>query len=216
MRFGISANPTLRGTKDTTKKVLKLLKNQGEEVWLEKEIASRLGEKGMPLEDMEGEISILITVGGDGTVLRALQKCSAPVFAIHTGSLGFLNEIEAEEVDEECIRRLIEGDYSFEKHNRIRAIVDGEATPPVLNEIVVHTSRIVKMREFQLFVDGEEIDRIRADAMIIATPTGSTGYAYSAGGPLIDPRVDAMAVLPLAPFQSRGVPRSSPPHVSSK
>jgi len=200
MIFGISANPTIRGSIDIAKKTVSILEAHGEEVWVEEDMAEVMNCNGRCLSDMEGSIDILVTIGGDGTVLRALQKVNAPVFAIHMGRLGFLNEIEIENLERSLIK-VMEGKYNLEKHYRIRAFVDGEATCPALNEIVMHTSQIVKMREFQVFIDGQEIDRFRADAVIVATPTGSTGYAFSAGGPLIDPRVEAMVLLPLAPFQ---------------
>jgi len=203
MRFCITANPKIKGTVDVTRRVTQHLESRGEEVVLEKEIANFLRKGGgIHLEDLGREIKVhvLITIGGDGTVLRALQKCTAPILGINMGHLGFLNEVEPEEATT-ALDRVIEGDYHLEIHNRLRVFVDGESMPPALNEAVIHTSQIAKMREFSITVDGYDMEQFRADALIVATPTGSTGYSFSAGGPLLDPRVDGMIILPLAPFR---------------
>jgi len=152
----------------------------------------------VPLEEME--VDILITVGGDGTILRALQKIDAMIFAVNMGRVGFLTEVTGEHIHEK-LDRLIEGDYTIEQRSKLRTLVNNEERVDAVNEAVIHTSQISKLRDFDISIDDVHAENIRADGLIIATPTGSTCYAMSAGAPIIDPRVSAHVVVPIAPYK---------------
>ena len=196
VRIGITANPNIAGTPDLVRRIVKLC--QGHDIVLEAEIAASLRRKGMALADME--IDMVLAVGGDGTILRAFQLTDAVVLGINSGSFGFLAELVADEVGA-FLPKAIRGDYRLEERMRIKTMVDGHRLPDSLNEAVIHTAHIAKIRSFEVLVDGQSADRFRADGVIVATPTGSTSYAMSTGGPLVDPRVDAILVTAIAPFQ---------------
>lgn len=204
MKFGITANPSIPTAFAAAKRILARLE-KGHEVLLESDLARALGQKGMPLAHMRPDI--LLAIGGDGTILRALQLSGTKVLGINSGSVGFLAELEADEFDAH-LERLERGDFRIEARMRLKVTVDGERMFDCTNEAVVHTAHIAKIRQFEIRLDDELVERIRADGVIVATPTGSTSYSMSAGGPIVDPRLDAIIATAIAPFKP-----ASRPHV---
>lgn len=142
----------------------------------------------------------MISVGGDGTMLRTLKETDHPVLGVNAGVLGFLTEVMPGGV-EPAIRRLLSGDYRIEERLRLKSVMDGERLLDAVNEAVIHTAHIAKMRHFTISVDGQPATELRADGVIVATPTGSTSYAMSVGSSIIDPRVEALVIAPIAPFR---------------
>ena len=173
------------------------------EVILDRETAKKLKREnqGVKIEDMS--VDFLICVGGDGTILRTLHylKTSTPVLGINMGAIGFLAEVQPEDAVS-VLTELLEG-FTVEKRERLSVELKGEGgrMPYAMNEAVIITSKPGKMLHFAIFVDGEELERLRADGVVFATPTGSTAYAMSAGGPIVDPKVDAAIIVPIAPFK---------------
>jgi NAD+ kinase len=204
VKFGITANPHIPSAMECTKKVLAHLEPK-QEVLLESDLARALGRKGMPLAHMKADV--MLAIGGDGTILRALQLSDSKVLGINSGSLGFLAEVNAEDADR-FLDRTVQGDYKVEERMRLKVTVDGDRLFDCTNEAVVHTAQIAKIRHFEIRLDDEVVERVRADGIILASPTGSTSYSMSAGGPIVDPHVDAIIVTAIAPFKP-----ASRPHV---
>ncbi len=196
MRFGLSVNMDVPDATRMARKALELL--QGKEVILEAPIAARLKQTGVPVEEMD--VDLLVTIGGDGTILRALQQTRAPIFGINAGDLGFLTAVGEDEM-EEGFENIFSGQYSIDTRIKMRTTVGKLRLPDATNETVVHTAHIAKIRHFQVNVDGEMAVNVRADGIIVATPTGSTCYAMSVGAPLVDPRVHALVIAPMAAFK---------------
>lgn len=163
----------------------------------DEEAARLLDVECDPLEKMTADM--IITVGGDGTVLRTINKCDIPVLGINMGKLGFLSEVEIGDI-ERSISKLVRGDYEIEESERIKVSVNGKVVEHCTNEVVIHTNRVSKIRKFGLYVNGTFIDNVAADGMIVATPIGSTSYAYSTGGPILSPKINGMVVSYIAPF----------------
>jgi NAD+ kinase len=159
------------------------------------------GAKGEKIENMD--VDFLICVGGDGTILKALHslKTPIPVIGVNMGVIGFLAEVMPEDAVF-SLPLILEG-FEVEQKERLCVQVEGEkiSMPNAMNEVVVVTSRPAKMLHFAISLDGVELERLRADGVVFATPTGSTAYAMSAGGPIVDPRVDACIIVPIAPFK---------------
>jgi NAD+ kinase len=197
VKFGITANPHIPSALDAAKEILGQI-GSAHEVVLEADLANALGRKGMPLAHMR--VDMVLAIGGDGTILRALQLSQAPLFGINSGSLGFLAEIDAAEFPAH-LGRIARGEHRVETRLRLQVLLDGQRLFDCANEAVVHTAHIAKMRHFEILVDGTPIQRVRADGIIVATPTGSTSYSMSTGGPIVDPRVDAILVTAIAPFK---------------
>ena len=167
--------------------------------------AKALGVKGdivVPVNKMrEDGVELIISVGGDGTVLRNISKMDdpLPILAIHMGTLGFLVDVDPEDAIE-TIENVLAG-FKYGERPRLAVSLNGEALQSAVNEVVIITAKPAKILTYKISVDECELGELRADGVVFATPTGSTAYAMSAGGPIIDPRVDAALIVPLAPFK---------------
>jgi NAD+ kinase len=197
MKFGVMSNPNIEKATGLAKEVIDFLKDKAD-VTLEESLASKLGVKGQPLTEMK--MDILITIGGDGTVLWALQRINTKLFCINAGVLGFLTEASPENAIE-SLKKILRGEYIVDKRARLKTVLNGERLFDCMNEAVIHTAHVAKMRHFKILVDDNLVADIRADGVIVATPTGSTCYAMSVGSPLVDPRVNAFVIAPIAPFK---------------
>lgn len=171
------------------------------EIILDEEIAYKLKKRGIRIEDMD--VDFLICVGGDGTILRALHslKSPIPVLGINMGAIGFLTAVQPEDAIT-VVTTLLDG-FEVERRERLSVELKGKTVriPYAMNEAVVITSKPGKMLHFTIFLDNDELEQLRADGVIFATPTGSTAYAMSAGGPIVDPKVNATLIVPIAPFK---------------
>lgn len=194
MRFGIVSKVDTNEAIRIAKNIIGFLGD----VVIEENLARKVGGRGIPINKMN--IDIIITVGGDGTILRTLQYNDAAVFGVNAGILGFLTEAKEENAIE-CIEKIQKGEYSIEKRMKLKVIHNKQRLFDCTNEAVIHTAHVAKMRHFEIEVDGRIAEEIRADGIIVATPTGSTCYAMSVGSPIIDPRVNAFVIVPIAPFK---------------
>lgn len=151
--------------------------------------------------EIDEDADLVICVGGDGTILRALHAMSKPkpILGVNIGLIGFLADISPDDAPD-VIDVILNG-FETEVRSRLATQVNDDPLPPAMNEAVVLTSRPAHILHFRILVDGVELDTFRADGVVFATPTGSTAYAMSAGGPIVDPRVDAIIIVPLAPFK---------------
>jgi NAD+ kinase len=213
MKFGVVANIELQQAVGTARDVIIFLNEHAgcEEVIAEEALGSKLklNIKSMALNNMQ--VDVLITVGGDGTILRALQHCNAMIFGINVGVLGFLTEVKPEDA-KAGLERVLANEYIIDTRVRLKTMLNEERLVDSVNEAVIHTAHIAKMRQFEICVDESPAAEFRADGVIIATPTGSTSYAMSAGGPIMDPRVEAFIVVPIAPFKLSARPLVVPLH----
>jgi NAD+ kinase len=172
------------------------------EIFIEPEVAQMLGMVGTTVEDMERQqVDFIVSVGGDGTILRTIHKMNnpIPILGINMGTLGFLVDVEPKDAVK-TLELLITG-FAVDERSRLKVMLDEESLPPAINEIALITASPAKMIEFEIIADGSRMEDFRADGVIIATSTGSTAYAMSAGGPIVDPRVDAIVMVPMAPFK---------------
>lgn len=171
---------------------------QGQDYVIEAETAEALGLDGVPMADMK--VDVAISVGGDGTVLKTLKMVDSPLLGVNAGVLGFLTEVMPDGIDG-AISRLLSGDYTIDERLRLKTTMDEKRLEDAVNEAVIHTAHIAKMRHFSVSIDGQFATELRADGVIVATPTGSTCYAMSVGSSIIDPRVEALVIAPIAPFR---------------
>ena len=172
------------------------------DIFVEPEIAQKIGIKGTSVEEMEKQrVDFIVSVGGDGTILRTIHRMNdpVPILGINMGTLGFLVDVEPKEA-EKTLSQLIP-EFNVDLRSRLKVLLNGKSLPPATNEVALITASPAKMIEFEIIVDGSLMEDFRADGVIIATSTGSTAYAMSAGGPIVDPRVDAIVMVPMAPFK---------------
>lgn len=172
------------------------------EVLIDIKTAEKIHEKGTSVAEMRRKgAEFIVAIGGDGTVLRGIQKMDdpLPVLGVNMGTIGFLVDVNPEEALH-VIDKVLSG-FEVEERSRLSIMVNDEQLPPATNEVVIITANPAKILHYKIFVDASLLEELRADGMVFATPTGSTAYAMSAGGPILDPRVDGTVIVPLAPFK---------------
>ncbi|HEC95373.1 MAG TPA: sugar kinase [Thermoplasmatales archaeon] len=199
MKWGLVAKPNDKTVRRIVEKVYVFLKENGI-VYVEKGIAKSLNVKGVTTKEINEKAEIVVTVGGDGTILYALKDIDKPIFAINSSAMGFLTEVDAKYA-ESGLKKVLKGEYNVEERAKLKVLLDGKRLPDAANEVTVQTATVAKIIDFSILVDDETIEMLKADGVIIATPTGATGYALSVGGPIIDPRVEAAVIAPIAPFR---------------
>ena len=195
-RYGINVNMSIPDAKAYAKRVMDAL--EGEDYVLDAKAAEAFGMKGQPLDEMKADV--LIAIGGDGTILRALMKSDIPIIGVNAGGVGFLAEIDVKDI-ETGIARMRRGEYTIEERSKIAPWYNGAYLSIAVNEVVVHTDTVAKIRHFRVYVNDQLMTEVRADGIIVSTPTGSTCYAMSLGAPIIDPRVDALVIVPMAAYK---------------
>lgn len=156
---------------------------------------------GMPLEALRGAADLAVVVGGDGTLLNAARKLAdsdIPLLGVNLGRLGFLVDVTPGDIAQ-CVTAVLDGQYEEDRRFLLRArIGDGEPTL-AFNDVVLHKWNIARMIEFETWIDGRFVYTQRSDGLIVSTPTGSTAYALSGGGPLLTPSLEAIALVPICP-----------------
>lgn len=165
----------------------------------------RYGVEVIEREELGKQIDVAIVVGGDGTFLdvaRSIVDYEVPILGINLGRLGFLTDISPKEMLS-IIDEVMHGDYDCEERNMIHVRIEKDGVQEfdqlALNDVVIHKTESPRMIEFETCIDGRFLNSQRSDGMIIATPTGSTAYALSAGGPVLDPRLDVLSLVSINP-----------------
>jgi NAD+ kinase len=211
MIIGIMANTTKKSAYQVISDLVNILDKNGFDYLLSKEISGdkkystlKLNKNAFLDDDkLSRQCDMIISIGGDGTMLATAfhaQKYDKPVFGINLGKLGFLVDANIDQV-ERFIKELKSGKYSIEE----RMVVTGECIGHnveklyAINDIVVDKGGWPKMIELTITVDGEYVTTFAADGLIIATPTGSTGYSISVGGPIVSPKTDVITLSPVSP-----------------
>lgn len=207
-KIGLAGRKRQRGVAGVLKQLLALLKSRGLEVVLENTLGDVVAAHEQPLASLEeiGEqADLVIVVGGDGSLLsaaRTLAKFSIPVLGVNRGRLGFLTDISPDDIAKQ-IPAVLDGEYTQESRFLLDAEIhrSGEvvARGDALNDVVVNSGTSAQMIEFELSIDETFVYRQRADGLIVSTPTGSTAYSLSGGGPIMHPALDAVVLVPMFP-----------------
>jgi NAD+ kinase len=202
VRIGVHAHP---GKKVALELVARVVTRVGDraELTLSDEVAHVVPAlPHAPLDALETDM--VVAIGGDGTFLHALQRIDVPMLAINAGTVGVLAEVEARRPNEVevAVDRLLSGFYYLEERMKLAAEVGGRPLPDATNEFVIHSAAVAKMGLFELAFDGHVAGQLRADGLIVASPTGSTAYSLSSRGPILDSRIDAFVMVAIAPFRT--------------
>ena len=197
----IATNQTLRCLYD-------FLTQYGRNVLVESRVAEQLAvpvEQALDLQHLGKVADLAIVVGGDGNMLgaaRVLARYNVPVLGVNRGNLGFLTDLSPQDF-EAPLRAVLDGHYQTESRFLLNASVyrygELKASSTALNEAVLHPGKIAHMIDFAVHIDDVFMYSQRADGIIVATPTGSTAYALSAGGPILTPQLNAIALVPMFP-----------------
>lgn len=193
--------------KEVLERVIYVLEKNNITPMLEDETVKRfiINREGYSIADMRNMADIVISLGGDGTLLytsRVFRFLNVPVFAFNLGRLGFIVELNIEDI-EEVIKSYIENRLVIKRRMKISGVIMNEEKSifeeEALNEIVINKGAPSRMVELSIYIDGNFVTRYRSDGAIISTPTGSTGYTISAGGPIVHPDLDSIILSPICP-----------------
>lgn len=205
--IGIYGRAKTAGVIDTLKSLITFLQTLDYAIVVDAETASELKDASLPTvkgNELADKCQLLIVVGGDGSLLHAAHaviKNEIPVLGVNRGKLGFLTDIRPDELNK--IKHILEGDYILEKRFLLSAKVElhgkvlGESD--ALNEVALIPDSVPHMNEFEIYIDDQFVCSQDSDGLIIATPTGSTAYALSGGGPILHPSLDAVVLVPMFP-----------------
>ena len=185
-----------------TLEVVELLKSRGDEVWLDCDADKtydgvNIGTSSCP--------DMIIVLGGDGSIMRAARRgavIGVPILGIDLGRIGYLAELSPK--DKDGLNAVLNGDYYIEKRSLIEVCTVKNGSPSgqvhvALNDIVLSNSEVSHMLETEVYCDGCSLGRYRADGFIVSTPTGSTAYSLSAGGPVLSPKLKGICLTPICP-----------------
>jgi NAD+ kinase len=207
-KIGIIARPRGSNLAKTVPPLLQWLEKRGITAIYDEETAASLPKgatAGLPREEVAAETQLLLVLGGDGTLLAAARVAALhgiPILPINMGSLGFLTSFTVEELYP-ALEVTLAGRYSVSERVMLKVSLERDGkiieTQRVLNEATVNKGTLARMIDVELRIDSDFVCRYRADGLIVATPTGSTGYSMSAGGPIVHPTVESFVITPICP-----------------
>jgi len=206
-KIGIIGRVRNAGVKETLKALTNYLIGLKQDVIIETETAESLNECSLPTiarDQLGKHCDLIIVVGGDGSLLNAAHAvidANIPILGINRGSLGFLTDIHPTELEK--VHAILQGKYNLEERFLLTATIRldnkviGQSN--ALNEVAIIPDSIPHMIEFEIYIDNQFVCSQDSDGLIIATPTGSTAYALSGGGPILHPELDAIVLVPMFP-----------------
>ncbi len=207
-RILLIANSRAYEVKETVAAVVRFLGKRGVIVVLDEFCATLLPDSGLqtaPAHHLPGGCDLAITIGGDGTMLRAarlLADHDVPLLGINRGRLGFLADISADSVEVK-LGQILDGLYVEDERIQLRCRVDRAGTTvaesDAFNDVIIQKWNIAKLVKLETYVNDRLLHTQRADGMIVSSPTGSTAYALSGGGPILHPALDALVLVPICP-----------------
>jgi NAD+ kinase len=203
MKVGVVGNPRYRDLKAVLEHVAQIAPAKGITLYCEERLGPFWSRQLPGLE--QAELDALVTFGGDGTLLRGarvLNGRETPILGVNLGRVGFLTTATRETLDP-ALDALVAGRYVTERRQALAASIrDGQgherSTQMAVNDVAVHKGGVARVVRVNVFINGENVGPYSADGIIVATPTGSTAYSLSAGGPIVVPGVEAMVVTPIA------------------
>jgi NAD+ kinase len=191
------------------------LHSRGLRLFTEPEVALPIQSEALPKSELARRVDLIVVLGGDGTLLsiaRFVGECETPILGVNLGALGFLTQAAMEEA-RASVERVLEGHYSVDRRITLEAEISTAGDGPkfaggaahqraelkALNDIVIHKRQLGRLLEMDVIAGGQNFCSYRADGLIVATPTGSTAYALSAGGPIIFPTLEVVVLAPICP-----------------
>lgn len=187
------------------KEFLPWMRNKGYEVFLDAETAGLLNMEGHQRSQIPSMVDVIIVLGGDGTMLgvaRLVGDRGVPILGVNLGGLGFITEVNRDEIFE-AVEKVLSGSCSIEDRIMLAAVVHrhGEriANFVVLNDVVINKGALARIIDLETYINNFYVTTFKADGLIISTPTGSTAYSLSAGGPILYPTLNSIVLTPICP-----------------
>jgi len=219
---GIVTKSRAAGARKLLRKLTGLLRRRGIHYLCDPATAKLLGERGRSrtLPVLTGAVKLLVVLGGDGTLLgvaRSLTDRPVPVLGVNLGKLGFLTETALGDL-EAVLASVLDGHFEVEERMMLQVqVLRGRksiATSTLLNDVVINKSALARILEMDVRIDGQFVAIYHADGLIVATPTGSTAYSLSAGGPIVLPGMKAFCITPICPHALTNRPLVVPDSVT--
>ena len=208
MNVGVVGNPSYRDLKTILAHLAQVAPRLGVSLFTEEQIGPLWPAPTPPALERASRLDCLVTLGGDGTLLRGARTLDSapvptPILGVNLGRVGFLTTATSQTLDW-ALDALVRRAYATEARLALAPFIENKeglsrAEPVVLNDAVVHKGGVARVIRLRVSVDGDEVGQYSADGIVIATPTGSTAYALSAGGPIVVPTVDAIVVAAICP-----------------
>ena len=193
-RFYIVTNDGKDRDGAVTRQICRLLEQEGKTCIL----ARKDAEKNIIPSSVPQDVDCAIVIGGDGSLIEVarLLKSEVPILGVNMGTLGYLTEVEPSRIGE-AVNRILAGDFAIEERMMLEGIFPGGEPDVALNDIVVSRKGDLRLIRFNLYVNGAFLNAYEADGIIVSTPTGSTAYNLSAGGPVVEPTAELMVMTPI-------------------
>lgn len=201
--IGLIAKPNDLRLKDTLRALYRFLLELQLTVYTDTNAAGILHTEAQTPAQMGKVCELAIVVGGDGTFLhtaRELIQYDIPLVGVNLGRLGFLVDISPKQM-QASISSILQGEYMEDRRFLLQATIGKDRQLLAFNDVVLHKWNIARMIEFETSINGQFVDSQRSDGIIVSTPTGSTAYALSGGGPLLEPSLDAIVLVPICPHR---------------
>lgn len=205
---GLIGKPDHTGTHDSLNQLAAYLEKRGCRILVEESIADEMDHGQYPaanLVTIGKEADLAVVIGGDGSMLgaaRVLSRFDIHVVGVNRGNLGFLTDIHPEQIEEQ-LDLIFAGESFVEERFLLEVCVYRheklKSSNAAMNEVVLHHGKVAHMMEFEVYIDGQFVFSQRSDGLIVSTPTGSTAYSLSAGGPIVVPHLDALTLVPMFP-----------------
>ncbi|MBW1971771.1 MAG: NAD(+)/NADH kinase [Deltaproteobacteria bacterium] len=223
-KIGIIGKSNKKEAIESALKLAKWLADKGIEVLIDEKLMlkEQKGYSFSPSQDIPSRVQMIVVLGGDGTLLsvaRLVGNSGVPVLGVNLGSLGFLTEIALPELFP-AIEKVLNGDFRIEKRMSLVAKVIREGKDIgeylVLNDVVINKGALARIIDLETYIDENYLTTYKADGLIISTPTGSTAYCLSAGGPIVYPTLSSVILIPICPHTLTNRPLILPPEVTIK
>lgn len=205
--IGVVVNPHRSNIASMAKELVGWLMDKGCKVWIEEDAALAVGQPDLatPATELGNKVNLLIALGGDGTLLYAahlISKKDTPILGVNLGSLGFLTGVPKDELYE-VLSHILEDRFEYDRRMMLKAeVLRGESSIlsyEALNDVTIHMGEIARMITLDISIEGEYLGTYAADGVVVATPTGSTAYSLSAGGPILNSGMEALILTPICP-----------------
>lgn len=221
MRFGVIANIERPDAAETIDFIVEWCRKNNHKVFVCEKTASIMESKApiLPRDQLGEHVDVIISLGGDGTILasaRAVGERDVPILGINLGSLGFLTQLSSDQL-EDALQRVADNNHQIGTRLVLKTeVVNGPQLeyPYALNDVVIDKGNVSRVINISLYADDEYICSYTADGIIIATPTGSTAYSLAVGGPILNPNMQAFIASPISPFSLTSRPLIFPPDVA--
>lgn len=200
MQIALFPNMIKKPSREIAGNIVQYLTERGAKVFAEDSVAKEIGSESLSTVDPR-HINYMISLGGDGTILRLVHRhpeLKVPLLAINFGGLGFMADIPIHEINQ-SLEDLLNGKIVIQKRMMMKGITQDSQTCQAVNDIVFHRAKNPSLIDISIYVDDIYLNTFCADGIIVATPSGSTAYSMSAGGPILTPDLTAFVITPICP-----------------